>query len=124
MPPTIIETVGRLAFELDPPPAAAAEPLDEPDEPDEQAATVSVVAHTAASPARDPFLRPILGMVLTPDHLRWMREEANERSEAGGLGDGLRPPGQQPPLEQADQPLSDQRDHADDDHPGEDAVGV
>jgi hypothetical protein len=60
MPPTIIVTVGRLALELDPP---AAEP-DEPDEPDEQAATVSAVAHTAASPARDPFLRPILGMVL------------------------------------------------------------
>src|SRR5580704_5476628 len=58
MPPTIIVTVGRLALELDPPPAA------EPDEPDEQAATVSAVAHTAASPARDPFLRPILGMVL------------------------------------------------------------
>jgi hypothetical protein len=61
MPPTIIVTVGRLAFELEPPPAAAADPLDEPDE---HAATVSAVAHTAASPARDPFLRPILGMVL------------------------------------------------------------
>jgi hypothetical protein len=57
MPPTIIVTVGRLALELDPPAA-------EPDEPDEHAATVSAVAHTAASPARDPFLRPILGMVL------------------------------------------------------------
>src|SRR5512146_1939064 len=73
MPPTIIVTVGRLALapaeaELPPPavaelppavPPAGAEPL-----PDEQAATVSVVAHAAARAASKPLLRLILRMVL------------------------------------------------------------
>jgi hypothetical protein len=63
MPPTIIETLGRLAFELEPlPPLAAPAPvLDEPplDELplDEQAATPTAATHaTAASPSRG-FLR-------------------------------------------------------------------
>jgi hypothetical protein len=58
MPPTIIVTVGRLAFELELPPPLAA-PAAELDELplDEQAATPRAAAHaTAASPSRG-FLR-------------------------------------------------------------------
>jgi hypothetical protein len=57
MPPTIIVTVGRLAFELELPPLAA--PAAELDELllDEQAATPTAATHaTAASPSRG-FLR-------------------------------------------------------------------
>jgi hypothetical protein len=58
MPPTIMVTVGRAAFEPDDPPLAGALL------PDEQAATVSAVAQAAARAASEPLLRPILGMVL------------------------------------------------------------
>jgi hypothetical protein len=60
MPPTIIVTVGRLALEVEPPPAADAAVLL----PDEHAATVRAAAHAAATAAREPLLRPILRMVL------------------------------------------------------------
>jgi len=65
MPPTIIVTVGMPLLPLPEaePPAADADVLLPPDE---QAATTSVVAAAAASAASEPFLMPILGMVLTP----------------------------------------------------------
>src|ERR1700722_3063827 len=114
MPPTIIVTVGRLAAEAEPPPSAAAVGLLPP--PDEQAATARAVAHATASAARAPLLELILvGLILGMALL--LRVEVGEgkfgrerRSERGRLGAGLRPPGQQPPFEQADQPLGDQRD--------------
>jgi hypothetical protein len=61
IPPTIIVTVGRLPLE-----AAAAPPPEVEGVllPDEHAVTVTAVAHTAASAAMEPLLRPILRIVL------------------------------------------------------------
>jgi hypothetical protein len=54
MPPTIIVTVGRLEFELEPPLLAApAEELL----PDEQAATLKAATHAAAASPKYGFLR-------------------------------------------------------------------
>jgi hypothetical protein len=71
MPPTIIVTVGMLAVELAAAePLALAVPLAAGAEvlllPDEQAATLSAVAHAAARAAREPLRRPILCIGATP----------------------------------------------------------
>jgi hypothetical protein len=62
IPPTIIVTVGRLPLEAAtaPPPEVEGVLLL----PDEHAVTVTAVAHTAASAAMEPLLRPILRIVL------------------------------------------------------------
>jgi hypothetical protein len=59
MPPTIIVTVGRLAFELELeplPPLAPAAAVEE-ELPDEQAATLRAATHAAAASPKYGFLR-------------------------------------------------------------------
>src|SRR5579872_4832702 len=69
MPPTIIVTVGSAALELAPPlDAAVPPPVAGVDVdvllPDEQAATVTAVAHATANAAAMPRREPILRIVL------------------------------------------------------------
>jgi hypothetical protein len=86
MPPTIIVTVGRLAAELAGAELAGAElPLaagvlladEEALLPDEQAATVTAVAHAAARAARERLLRPVICIGATP----LLRFEGKEKRE-------------------------------------------
>jgi hypothetical protein len=96
MPPTIMVTVGRLAVELaeaEPLALALAAALPVPLAAgaevvlllDEQAATLSAVAHAAARAAREPLLRPIFCMGATP-LLRFEGKEKRE-GQTGGTGD-------------------------------------
>src|SRR5450755_3872457 len=122
MPPTISVTVGRLDA------AAAFCPVAEPlaDELPELLQAARPAARTPTLAAAAIALREGLNMRLLLFSV-WSDEldlVTDGNSGGGGFGLGRRPPGQQAPFQQGDQAFGGQRQDRDDEHGGEDAVGV